>query len=70
MAKPDPYVGKEILAGQFKVLERIGAGGMGSVYKAHQPSMDRLVAVKILHSKFTSRKDLSLIHISEPTRPY
>ncbi len=59
MVKPDPYVGKEILAGQFKVLERIGAGGMGSVYKAHQPSMDRLVAVKILHSKFTSRKDLA-----------
>jgi serine/threonine-protein kinase len=59
VAKPDPYVGKEILAGQFKVLERIGAGGMGSVYKAHQPSMDRLVAVKILHSKFTSRKDLA-----------
>jgi eukaryotic-like serine/threonine-protein kinase len=59
VAKPDPYVGKEILAGQFKVLERIGAGGMGSVYKAHQPSMDRHVAVKILHAKFTSRKDLA-----------
>ncbi len=59
MAKPDPYVGKEILDGQFRVLERIGAGGMGSVYKAHQPSMDRLVAVKILHAKFTSRKDLA-----------
>lgn len=31
---------------------------MGAVYKAQQPSMDRNVAVKILHSKFTSRKDL------------
>jgi len=54
----DPYVGREILSGQFKVLERIGSGGMGAVYKAHQPSMDRYVAVKILHSKFTKRKDL------------
>ena len=40
------------------MLERIGSGGMGAVYKAHQPSMDRYVAVKILHSKFTKRKDL------------
>jgi len=54
----DQYVGKEILAGQFRVLERIGSGGMGAVYKAQQPSMDRFVAVKILHSKFTNRKDL------------
>jgi len=54
----DPYVGREILSGQFKVLERVGSGGMGAVYKAQQPSMDRFVAVKILHSKFTNRKDL------------
>jgi hypothetical protein len=39
--KQDPYVGREILSGQFKVLERVGSGGMGAVYKAHQPSMDR-----------------------------
>ena len=58
VAKPDPYVGREILSGQFKVLERIGSGGMGAVYRAQQPSMDRFVAVKILHSKFTNRKDL------------
>lgn len=58
MRQQDPYVGREILTGQFRVLERIGSGGMGAVYKAHQPSMDRFVAVKILHSKFTNRKDL------------
>lgn len=58
MRQTDPYVGREILSGQFRVLERIGSGGMGAVYKAHQPSMDRFVAVKILHSKFTNRKDL------------
>ena len=33
---------------QFEVIELIGAGGMGSVYKARQPKLDRFVALKIL----------------------
>ncbi|MBN1773780.1 MAG: serine/threonine protein kinase [Deltaproteobacteria bacterium] len=53
----DPYVGQEIL-GQFRIIEKLGQGGMGSVYKAEQPSMDRLVAVKILHPRLASRPDL------------
>jgi serine/threonine protein kinase len=55
----DPYVGKCIL-GQFWILEEIGKGGMGSVYKAKQPDMDRLVAVKILHTRLAARQDLVL----------
>jgi serine/threonine protein kinase len=50
-------IGKELL-GQFRIVERIGRGGMGEVYKAEQPAMDRLVAIKILHSKLASRTDL------------
>lgn len=36
------------LDGRFLLLERIGAGGMGQVYKAMQLPMERLVAVKVL----------------------
>ena len=55
----EDYVGQTIL-GQFRILQEIGRGGMGAVYKAEQPDMDRLVAVKILHPRLASRSDLVL----------
>ena len=59
MRPKDPFIGREILSGQFRVLEKIGTGGMGSVYKASQPAMNRMVAIKILHPKLAGRKDLT-----------
>jgi serine/threonine-protein kinase len=53
----DPYLGKEV-AGQFRIVEKIGKGGMGAVYKAEQPDMNRYVAIKILHARYLSRSDL------------
>ena len=49
----DPYLGKEV-AGQFRIVEKIGKGGMGAVYKAEQPDMNRYVAIKILHPQFNA----------------
>jgi eukaryotic-like serine/threonine-protein kinase len=39
-------VGKSL--GQFRIVERIGAGGMATVFKAYQPTLDRYVAIKVL----------------------
>ena len=56
MRPQDPFIGREILEGQFQIIQQIGTGGMGSVYKAAQPAMDRMVAIKILHPKLVNRK--------------
>jgi eukaryotic-like serine/threonine-protein kinase len=37
----------------YQLLERIGAGGMGVVYRAKQLRMDRLVAIKLLKPKYS-----------------
>lgn len=39
-------VGKSL--GQFRIVERIGAGGMAMVFKAYQSTLDRYVAIKVL----------------------
>ncbi len=59
MRGKDPFIGRDILNGQFKILQKIGTGGMGSVYKAAQTDMNREVAIKILHPKLAGRKDLT-----------
>ena len=58
MRPQDPFIGRDILDGQFQILQKIGSGGMGAVYKALQPQMNRMVGVKILHPKLAGRKDL------------
>ena len=46
--------GKTLVLGNYLLLEKIGAGGMGQVFKARHQVMERLVAVKVLPSKMTN----------------
>ncbi|WP_165073580.1 serine/threonine-protein kinase [Paludisphaera rhizosphaerae] len=57
-----PYQAKRLLAnkpygmvvGRYVILDRIGAGSMGRVYKAHHQMMDRVVALKIIAPEIAS----------------
>jgi serine/threonine protein kinase len=41
----------------YQVLEKLGQGSMGTVYKARQLSMNRLVAVKVLHPRLAANPE-------------
>jgi serine/threonine-protein kinase len=43
--------------GDYKLIKRLGAGGMGEVYKGFQESLERDVAIKVLFKHLAANKD-------------
>jgi eukaryotic-like serine/threonine-protein kinase len=54
---PDPLLGATI-ATRYKVVRKLGEGGMGAVYLALHTILEKQVALKVLHGEFARKPDL------------
>src|SRR5205823_11882887 len=45
--------------GRYRVIAKVGAGGMGAVYKVEHVTMGKLAAMKVLHSTFSQDKEVA-----------
>lgn len=51
--------------GEYKIVEKVGQGGMGSVYRAVHTKLDQVVAIKILSSEFSDNPSMRKRFITE-----
>ena len=52
-------IGREI--GRYRILERLGAGGMATVYKAHDDRLDREVAIKVIRREVFALDEMDML---------
>jgi eukaryotic-like serine/threonine-protein kinase len=55
----DPLIGS-VVDGRYKVLERVGSGGMGAVYKVEHQRMGKIAAMKVLHRDLAKNAEVML----------
>ena len=55
--QPDLLIGQTI--GNYLVTQKLGEGGMGAVYLAEHPTIGKKVALKVLHSEFSTNQEVA-----------
>lgn len=53
----DSLIGR-LVAGRYRVLKRLGAGGMGQVYLAEHEAIEKKVALKVLRTEYSRKEDI------------
>ena len=54
--QPDLLIGQTV--GNYLVTQKLGEGGMGSVYLAEHPTIGKKVALKVLHAEFSPNQEV------------
>jgi hypothetical protein len=63
-AAVDPSIPKEL--GRFKIRSRLGSGAFGTVYRAHDPVLDREVAMKVPRAAALEKPEARARFLREP----
>jgi eukaryotic-like serine/threonine-protein kinase len=53
----DPLTG-QLVAGRYRVVQRLGEGGMGQVYLARHEAIEKPIALKVLKPEYSAKEDI------------
>ncbi len=56
MSVPDPLIG-QVLDGRYRIISKLGEGGMGEVYAAEHVHIEKRVAVKLLRNEIVQNEE-------------